>query len=405
MRNTQSKFFAALFALSAVWYTGCEKTGASPKAPPDVEVVSVVQKDVPITREWVSTLTGLVNAQIRAQVSGYIVKQLYTNGAFVKKGTPLFQLDARTFQAALDQSKGDLSQARANLQKAQAQQGKTQLDVDRYTPLAAQGAISKQELDDAVQANLAALAQIAGAQANILALQAAVESATLNLGYATIVSPVDGIAGISTAQLGDYVGPQSVNPLTTISSVNPILANMNPSEDEYLRTVRAAGLRGVTDIEILNKLVWELELADGSIYPQKGKFYALNREVDVQTGAILVQIQFPNPGNVLRPGGFANIRSMVRLEKGALLIPQRAVTEVQGKYLVAALGSDNKIDIRTVVAGAKYGSMWVINEGLKPGDRVVAEGTQKVQQGTTVNPTPYKFDAPEATSVNKGASQ
>jgi len=404
---TRSSAACAAMALSAslLVLTGCEKEQKAQAAPPDVEVVTVTQKDVPITRGWVATLTGFVNAQIRAQVSGYIVKQLYTNGAFVKKGTPLFQLDARTFQASLDQATGNLAQAKADLQKAEAQLGKTQLDVDRYTPLAKQGAISQQELDDAVQANLAAKGQVAAAQASIEAAKAAAESARLNLGYATIVSPVDGVAGISNAQVGDFVGPQSPNPLTSVSTVNPILANITPSEQDYLRTVHAAQRLGTTDVDILKKLAWELETTDGTIYPLKGKFYALDRQVNIQTGAILVQIEFPNPSGVLRPGGFGNVRTVVRLEKGALLIPQRAVTDVQGKYLVGVVGADNKTNIRPVTVGDKIGTMWIISEGLKPGDRVVAEGTQKIRDGIVVNPKPFQEAAPASGDSPKGGVQ
>ena len=391
--NRHGKRALLFLAATLLGFSGCEQE-KPPTAPPQVEVVDVVQKDVPITREWVTTLTGLINAQIRAQVSGYLLKQLYTNGTYVKKGTPLFELDQRPFEAAVDQAKGNLAQAKADLEKAQAQLGKTQLDVSRYTPLAKTGAISQQELDDAVQADLAAKGQVAAAKASIDASQAALESANLNLGYATVLAPINGVAGISNAQVGDFVGPQSASALTTISTVDPILANVTPSEDDYLRTVRLAQKVGLSDTEILSRFVWELELTDGSTYPQKGRFYALDRQVNVQTGAILLQIQFPNPGNMLRPGGFGNIRSVVKLQKGALLIPQRAVTDIQGNYLVAVVGADNKVDIRPVVAGAKYGTMWVITEGLKPGDRVVAEGTQKVHQGVVVNPKPYQTEAP-----------
>lgn len=398
-------FGAASIALAAAisLAAGCGDE-AKPKAgPPDVQIASVQQKDVPIVREFVSTLTGLVNAQIRAQVSGYLVKQLYANGAYVKKGTPLFQLDDRTFLAAVDQANGNLAQAKADLQKAQAQLGKTQLDVSRYTPLAKQGAISQQELDDAVQANLAAKGQVAASKAAIDAATAALESAKLNLGYATVVSPIDGVAGISNAQVGDFVGPQSTNALTTISTVDPILANLTPSEQDYLKAMQAAQKSNLTDTQILSPLVWELELTDGSIYAEKGRFYALDRQVNIQTGSILLQIKFPNPGRVLRPGGFGNVRTVARVEKNALLVPQRAVTDIQGKYLIAIVGADNKVSIRPVNAGDKVGTMWVITEGLHPGDRVVAEGTQKVQEGLVVNPKP--FQEPATATSPKGGLQ
>ena len=406
MVHRRSVSFAAAIvalAIAASFMGGCGGEQKAAAGPPNVEIATVVQKDVPIVREFVSTLTGLVNAQIRAQVSGYLVKQLYLNGAYVKKGTPLFQLDDRTFKAAVDQATGNLAQARADLQKAQAQLGKTQLDVDRYTPLAKTGAISQQELDDAVQANLAAKGQVAAAKASIDAGTAALESAKLNLGFATVVAPIDGVAGISNAQVGDFVGPQSTNALTTVSTVDPILANITPSEEEYLNAMKAAQKSGLTDTQILSPLVWELELTNGSIYAEKGRFYAMDRQVNIQTGTILLQIKFPNPGRVLRPGGFGNVRTVARLEKNALLVPQRAVTDIQGKYLIAVVGEDNKVSIRPVTAGDKVGTMWVITGGLHPGDRVVAEGTQKVQEGLLVNPKP--FQEPAVANSTKGGLQ
>ena len=393
-----------ILLLAALGLSGCEE--AKPVAgPADVEVVQVVQKDVPITREWVATLTGMVNAQIRAQVPGYLVKQTYTNGAYVTKGTPLFQLDSRTFQASMDQAKGVLEQAKGDLARAQAQQGKTQLDVNRYTPLAATGAISKQELDDAVQSNLSALAQVEAAKAAVSSAQAALETARLNLGYSTIIAPIDGVAGIATAQVGDYLSPQTATPLTTISTVNPILVNFTPSEQEYLKAMRESEKAGESEEKALGRLKWQLVLTDGSVYPETGKFYALDRQVDISTGAILLQIQFPNPNRLLRPGGFGNIRTVVRLDKGALLVPQRAVTDVQGKYLVAVVGSDNKVNIRPVTVGERAGDLWIIADGLKPGDRIVAEGTQKVTDGAVVNPKAYSRDAAPPAASSAGAAR
>jgi membrane fusion protein, multidrug efflux system len=397
---------AAIAVASAlVFFAGCGQEKPVQAGPPVVEVVEVQQKDVPITREWVATLTGKVNAQIRAQVAGYLLSQTYTNGAYVKKGAPLFQLDSRTFQANTDQANGVLQQAKGELARAQAQQGKTQLDVTRYTPLAAQGAISKQELDDATQNNLAALAQMEAARASVVAAEASLESSKLNLGFSTIVSPVDGVAGIANAQVGDFISPQSQNPLTTISTVNPILANITPSEQEYLKAMQETDRVGESEKQALGRLNWELELSDGSIYPFKGKFYALDRQVDISTGAILVQIEFPNPKNLLRPGGFGNIRTVARIEQGALLVPQRAVTDVQGKYLMAVVGSDDKVSIRPVTVGEKVGSSWIITDGLKPGDRVVAEGTQKVSDGIHVNPKPYSPGSTSPANSGAGAAQ
>jgi membrane fusion protein (multidrug efflux system) len=390
--------------LAATLLSGCGEEKKAEAAAPDVEVVQVVQKDVPITRQWVATLTGKVNAQIRAQVAGYLMSQTYQNGAYVKKGAPLFQLDPRTFQAAVDQAKGVLEQAKGDLARAMAQQGKTQQDVTRYTPLAAQGAISKQELDDATQNNLSALAQVEAAKAAIASAQASLDAAKLNLGFTTMTAPIDGVAGIANAQVGDFISPQSANPLTTISAVNPILVNFTPSEQDYLRAKREMLRADETEEHGLGRLVWELQLTDGTMYPIKGKFYALDRQVDISTGAILMQIEFPNPNNFLRPGGFGNIRTVARLEKGALLVPQRAVSDVQSKFLVAVVGSDNKVAIRPVVVGEKTGSEWIISDGLKPGDRVVAEGIQKVRDGQQVNPKPYQSSSTTATESNKRTS-
>lgn len=381
---------------------GCQKLGLPAPGPATVEVVEVAQKDVPITREWVATLDGLVNAQIRAQVAGLLVKQTYANGAFVRKGAPLFEIDPRPFQAAMDQANGNLEQARANLQRAEAQYGKTQTDVARFTPLARDKAISQQELDDAVQADLAAKAQVQQAKAAIETARAAVESAKLNLSFANIVSPIDGVAAISTAQIGDFVGPQS-GTLTTVSTVNPILATITISEQDYLRLVSASAKAGLSEDAVVRKLEWQLKLADGSIFPQKGRFNAIDRQVDVRTGAIQVKIQFANPRNTLRPGGFGSVSTVTKIEQGALLIPQRAVSEVQGGYLVAVVGNDNKVNIRAVKMGQKFGTWWVVQEGLKVGERVVAEGTDLVQDGAEVNPQPFKETPSVAQKVNEGS--
>jgi membrane fusion protein (multidrug efflux system) len=398
------KFILVILAAALGFCSACEQA-KPPAAVPEVEVVEVSQQDVPITRTWVATLTGMVNAQIRAQVPGYLMKQTYVNGSYVRKGTPLFQLDSRTFQAALDQAKGVLEQAKGDLARAQAQQGKTQLDVTRYTPLAQQGAISKQELDDAVQNNLSALAQVETAKASVASAVAALETAKLNLGFSTIVAPIDGVVGIATAQVGDFISPQSLSPLTTVSTVNPILVNFTPSEQEYLKAMRETVRTGETEKQALGRLNWELELTDGSLYPLKGKFYALDRQVDINTGSILVQVEFPNPNSLLRPGGFGNIRTVARIDKGALLVPQRAVSDVQGKYLVAVVGSDNKVSVRPVTVGDKFGTLWIISQGLKPGDHVVAEGTQKVRDGILVNPKPFSPVTTTSTNSSGSAAQ
>jgi len=399
MRNPLSS--AAVLGFSAIVPFGCGKTGPPPAGPPAVEVVGVVQKDVPITKEWVATLDGFVNAQIRAQVSGLLLKQNYANGSYVKEGTPLFQIDPRPFQAALDQATGKLEQAKADLQRAQAQLGKTELDVTRYTPLAKESAISQQELDDAIQANLAAKAQVAQEKAAIESARAAVESAKLNLGFTRIVSPIDGVSAISTAQVGDLVGPQSAA-LTSVSTVDPILASITPSEQEYLATVRYATQEGMSEDAVMRKLEWQLKLSDGTTFAHTGRFYAIDRQVDIRTGAILVRIQFPNPGNMLRPGGFGSVSTVIRIQHNALLVPQRAVRELQGGYLVAVVDHENKASIRPVKMGQKVGSWWMVNEGLKPGERVVAEGVQDVREGAVVAPKPFQESSSVAEKLAGG---
>jgi len=403
MNRMRFAFAAVLLGAALVSLTGCKQMASPPAGPAAVEVVEVAQKDVPITREWVATLDGFVNAQIRAQVTGVLLKQNYANGAYVKKGTPLFQIDPRPFQAALDQVKGNLEQANANLQRAEAQLGKTEMDVSRYTPLAKESAISQQELDDAVQANLAAKAQKEQAKAAIESARAAVESAKLNLGFTEVVSPIDGIAAISTAQVGDFVGPQS-GALTTVSTVDPILATITPSEQDYLKAISQTADRGVSEDAVLRKLEWQLKLADGSTFPQKGRFNAIDRQVDLRTGAILVKIQFPNPGNVLRPGGFGSVSTVTRIQQGALLVPQRAVSEIQGGYLVAVVSHENKASIRPVKMGQKVGTWWIVEQGLKPGERVVAEGAQLVQDGAQVNPKPFQAGSSVAETLDQAGS-
>ena len=392
----------ALWA-AADWLAGCETKQQAAPGPPAVEFVQVAQKDVPITKEWVATLDGFVNAQIRAQVKGLLIKQNYANGAFVQKGASLFEIDPRPFQATVDQATANLEQAKANLQRAQAQLGKTELDVARYTPLAKESAISQQELDDAVQANLAAKAQVEQGKAAIESARAAVESAKLDLSFTKIVSPIDGVAAIATAQIGDFVSPPG-EPLTTVSTINPILVNFTASEQEYLNAMKQAAALGADENAILNKLEWQLRLSDGSIYPHKGRFYALDRQVDVRTGAILVKVQFPNPGNMLRPGGFGNIGTVVRIQKNAMLVPQRAVNELQGGHLVAVIGADNKVSIRPIKVGPKVDTMWIVNEGLKAGDRIVAEGVQKVREGMEVRATPFQSEPPNKEEPNTASN-
>jgi RND family efflux transporter MFP subunit len=368
--------------------------GGAPGGTPTVEVVQVEQKDVPIYGEWIGTLDGFTNADVRAQVTGYLLRQGYQEGAFVKQGQLLFEIDPRPFQAALDQAEGQLAQARANLANAKAVQGRTQLDVERYTPLAKEQAASQQDLDNAVQNNLAAKATVETAEAQIKTDEAAVETAKINLDFTRLIAPIDGIAGQAQLQVGALVNPSS-GPVTSVSTVDPIKVYFTVSESEYLdwnKRFPTETSRQAADKSLRLQLI----LADGSTYPRDGTFYFADRQVNVGTGAIRIAGLFPNPGNILRPGGYGRIRTAVRVQKDALLVPQRAVSELQGSYEVAVVDRENKVSIRTVKVGDRVGSFWIIADGLKPGERVVAEGVQKVRPGTQVNPKPYVPDSATA---------
>lgn len=349
------------FGIAAL--TGCKEKTRPAAHPPVVEIATVIQRDVPVFHEWVARLDGDVNAQIRAQVSGYLSARNYQEGSFVRKGDPLFEIDARPFQAVLDQARGQLAQAEAQLEK-------TALDVKRYTPLAKTRAISQEELDDAVQANLAA-------QATVTSAKAAVEKAELEVGFTRITSPIDGVAGMALAQIGDLVGPGTTGNLTTVSRVNPIRAYLALSEQEYLA---AAGQ------SLMQQPVLELILADGSVFPHRGHILFTDREVNERTGTIKVAAGFDNPENLLRPGQFGRVRAKLKVKKDALLVPKVAVNELQNVYQVAVVGADNHVDLRPVKPGERVDSLWVIDEGLKPGERVVVEGIQKARQGMLVAP-------------------
>jgi len=399
----------ALVVLVAFLITaGCSASASAPggRPPAPVEVVSVEQKDIPTYREWIGTLDGYVNAPIKAQVSGYLLRQGYIEGSFVKKDQLLFEIDPRPFQAAVDQSEGQLAQAsgqlatakaqliqaRANLTSAEASQRRTQLDVEKYTPLAKAKAVTQQDLDNATQNNLSALAQvkaseaaietskaqIEAAEAGVKAAKANVETAQYNLGFTRLASPIDGIAGLATSQVGTLVGPASTA-VTTVSTLDPIRANFTVSEQEYLSFSRQSGIE-------VSKLPLDLILSDGSTYGKKGRFFFADREVNQSTGSIQLTALFPNPGNILRPGQYAKVRAVLGTKQGALLIPQRSVTELQGNYQVAVVDAQNKVSIINVKPGDRIGTQWVIDEGLKAGDRVVAEGVQKVGAGATVVP-------------------
>jgi membrane fusion protein (multidrug efflux system) len=425
-------------ALSSAVMTGCsDRSGAAaPQPPPVVKVAMVIEQDVPIAAEWVGTLVGYINAQIRARVSGHLVSQDYKEGSLVRTGDLLFGVDPRPFQTALEQSdaklrlaESQLSQARAQVsaslaqveqagasvvqdeaqvKRAEATQRQTELDVARYTPLAARGSVSQQELDNAVQSNLANLAAVAAAraavlnarakvtqaqaalekaradvetqQANIAAARAALDEARLNLNYTRVRSPIDGIAGLRGANIGDFVGPSDATPLTSVSKVDPIYAQFPISEQRALAVFR----RWDADPNAPRGIELELILADGSIHPQRGKADVLDRQVDITTGTVMARGVFPNPGNILRPGQYAKVRAVVEVQKNALLVPQRAVQDVQGVHQVAVVKADDTVDVRAVKVGPRVGSQWIIAEGVKPGERIVVEGVDRTRAGQKV---------------------
>jgi membrane fusion protein (multidrug efflux system) len=389
--------------LVAILGIAVSHSGAKPStqvaSSPVVEVASVEQRDVPVYGEWIGTLAGQVNADVKAQVTGYLLTRTYKEGSFVRKGQMLFEIDPRPFQAALDQAKGQLAQAQAQLFQneaqlatAEANQLKSELDVEKYAPLAKADAVSKQDFDNATQTNLANRAQvraagaaIAEAKAQIQAGNAAVETAAINLNFTRVVSPIDGIAGIAQAQVGDLVSTSS-GPLTTVSTLDPIRDYFTVSEQEYL-----ALQKRLSDSD---KDLWKLQLilANGSTYFHEGQFYFADRQVNPNTGAIELAALFPNPGNRLRPGQYGKVRAMIREQQNATLIPQAAVNEQQGSYLVAVIDRDNRVSMRPVQVGQRTETMWVIQSGLNPGERVVVEGQQNLRPGMTVQTKLFKGD-------------
>lgn len=404
--NPESVFLVCLLAIaSTLSLGGCGNSQAHFKMPdPEVLVASPVQQDVAVHSEWVAALDGYVNAEIRPQVPGYIVSQDYKEGAAVRKGQVLFEIDPRPFQAALDGAKaqvaranGELARAKAELNQAEAQLMKSANDVERDTPLVAQKAIAKEKLDTEIQAKRAAEATVESAQAAIVAARAAaevskaaVERAELDLGWTKVTSLVDGVAGIANVQMGNLVGPTIPIPLTSVSQVDPIKVYFPVSEQEYLRAkhVSSSGQR----VDLFGSAP-ELILADGTVYPHKGKTLLSDRQVDTNTGTIRLVAAFPNPGNVLRPGQYGRLRIQTGMKKGAVLVPQSAIRELQGGYQVALVSADKKATLRPVKAGEKVGTMWVIDEGLKPGDQVVVEGLANIKEGTTVVPKQANLQA------------
>jgi RND family efflux transporter MFP subunit len=363
-----SQLVLAVLLATVSTAVGCGKTNAAPAIPaPEVEVASVVQKDVPIVSEWVATLDGFVNAQIQPQVTGYIIRQTYKEGSFVRQGQILFHIDPRPFQAVLDQ-------ANAQVAQAQAQLAKTAMDVDRDTPLAKERAIAQSQLDNDIQANRAAKAAVKAAEAQV-------EQAQLNLEFTEVKSLVDGMAGIAQVQIGNLVTPTTV--LTSVSQINPIKAYFSLSEQEYIHFADRINADAQKQIPS-NGPPFELILADGSVYPHKGTGLLANRQVDLSTGSIQIVCSFPNPQNFLRPGQFGRLRAAPEVRRGALLVPQKAVSELQGSYQLAVVGADNTVSIRAVKVADHVGAMWIVEGGVKPGEQVVVEGLQKVQNGGTV---------------------
>ena len=385
----KARFLGAILSASSFLLSNaCHRADSGVQPPTPVFVTEVIEKDVPLYSTWVGTTVGFVNAQIRPQVQGFLVKQNYKDGDFVKAGQLLFQIDDRQYKAALDHALGDLAQSEAVLKK-------NQLDVARVAPLQARGAVSKEELDDAVQATR-------GSEAQVKAAKAAVETARLNLEWTKVESPIDGIAEIATVQVGDLVNTSTL--LTTVSQVDPIKVTFPISEREYLWAAErvkehAETGRGKDEPDL------EMILADGTVYKYPGRFYVTNRQVDVQTGTIQVQGTFPNPGNILRPGLYAKVRAATQIRRGALLVPQRAVQETQGQYQVAVVGPDDKVSLRKVKPGDQAGSLWILDEGVQRGERVVTEGLQKVKDGMEVKPqvAPPSSPGPSSTGTGEGA--
>jgi len=365
--------FPLVFCILILFANGCKKQSASPLVP-EVQVITVVPVNVPIFEEWIGTLDGFVNAQIHAQVTGYLLTQDYAEGSEVKKGDLLFKIDPRPFQATVDQ-------ALAKLAQDKAQAGKTELDLKRNTQLLKEHVVSQEVFDDATQANLVA-------KALVKADEAALETTELNLEFTKITSPIDGLAGMALAQIGDLVG-QSSTVLTTVSTLNPIKVYFQISEQSYrdFWSHQVAG-RGADTIAEL-----QLIFADGSVYPEKGKFFFADRQVNPTTGTLQVVGLFPNPGFVLRPGQYGRVRVQTQTKENALLVPQRAVTELQGSYQVAVVGATNLVHLQSVKVGTQTGSNWIIASGLKSGDRVVVEGTQDAKEGAAVNPKPFTDEA------------
>jgi membrane fusion protein (multidrug efflux system) len=370
---------------------GCQEAEVAAPPPPEVLVVEVVSRDVPVVLEWLGTTEGAVDAEIRAQVPGYLVSRDYQEGARVTAGALLFRIDPRPFQAALNQARGDLG-------RAEAARELSRLDVDRYTPLVETGAVSRQEYDTAIQ-------RLRSDEAAVQAARAAVEKARIDVSFTEIRSPIAGVVGVAKKQLGDFVSPSDPAPLTSVSQLDPIRVSFPLSEQEYLRY--ASRVQQAVDKGRFEDATLELVLADGSIYPQRGTAYLAGREIDPTTGTIAVKAEFPNPDQLLRPGQYARVRVEAEVAKGALVVPQRAVQSLQGLPQLMVVGADGKIEVRTVSTGTVWGTLQVIKQGVSAGERVVVEGFQKARPGMLVAAAPAPPElagAPPAVAAPPGAS-
>ncbi len=397
---------AAVGLTMATFLAGCSKPGDTPAqaamGPMPVSVVRVGTSDVPLKGEWVGTLDGFVNAQIQPQVSGYLVRQLYREGSPVTKGQVLFQIDPRPFEDAVKQAQGQLGQAQGQLGQSQAQEGLTQINVGRDTPLAEQRAIARSQLDNDKQQALQAGASVRSSQAAIATAQAQVSTAQLNLGFTQVRSLISGVAGQATVQVGNLVSQQSV--LTSVSQLDPIKVYFSISDAEYLALTRRAASGHGDLLHSSANLPLKLTLANGEVFPHAGHIVFVDRQINQQTGAIRIAAAFPNPGNVLRPGQFGRISADTEVLHNAMLVPQIAVTELQGIEQVYTVGADNKAHVSTVTLGPQIGPNWIIKSGLQPGTQVITDQLQKLKDGAPVSPHAAPAAPEPAASTNTDAT-
>jgi membrane fusion protein, multidrug efflux system len=406
LRRSTRSTFAALILLTLIVpiLAGCTATHASPGAAKPmampVSVVKVRQADVPVTGAWVGTLDGYVNAQIQPQVTGYLVRQEYREGAPVAKNQVLFQIDPRPFQAAVDEATAEVGRAKGQLAQAEAQRELTQINLKRDTPLAQARAIAQSQLDNDKQQAAQADAAVEAAQAAVGSAEAALTTAKLNLGFTQVRSLIDGVAGQATTQVGNLVSPQSV--LTSVSQLDPIKIYFSISDAEYLALTSRVRQAGGDLLSGKSAIPLSLTLADGTLYPYKGQIAFVDRQMNQQTGAIRIAASFPNPGNVLRPGQFGRVSAATEIRHGALLVPQAAIQELQGIQQIYTAGPDNRVHVVNVALGPQLGSDWIIESGLKPGDRVITDNVQKLKDGSLISPHEVSAQDAVATSNPTG---